>query len=60
MKNHALFSLKDKSEKIKCCLLQVLFGTLRVKGTYYHSVSGEIKQGNFEAFHKIYEFNKMI
>ena len=29
MKNQALFSLKDKSKKIKC--LQFLFGTLRVK-----------------------------
>ena len=30
MKNQALFSLKDKSKKIKCCLLHFLFGTLRV------------------------------
>ena len=30
MKNQALFSLKDKSKKLKCCLLQYLFGTLRV------------------------------
>ena len=30
MKNQALFSLKDKSEKIKCCLLQFLFWALRV------------------------------
>ena len=30
MKNQALFSLKDKSKKLKCCLLQFLFGTLRV------------------------------
>ena len=29
MKNQALFSSKDK--KLKCCLLQFLFGTLRVK-----------------------------
>ena len=28
MKNQALFSLKDKSKKLKC-LLQFLFGTLR-------------------------------
>ena len=32
MKNQALFSSKDKSEKLKCHLLQFLFGTLRVKG----------------------------
>ena len=31
MKNQALFSSKDKSKKLKCCLLQILFGTLRVK-----------------------------
>ena len=31
MKNQALFSSKDKSKKLKCCLLQFLFGGLRVK-----------------------------
>ena len=31
MKNQALFSSKDKSRKLKCCLLQFLFGALRVK-----------------------------
>ena len=31
MKNKALFSSKDKSEKLKCRLLQFLFGALRVK-----------------------------
>ena len=30
MKNQALFSLKDKSEKLKCRLLHFLFGALRV------------------------------
>ena len=30
MKNQALFSLKDKSRKLKCRLLQFLFGALRV------------------------------
>ena len=30
MKNQALFSSKDKSQKIKCRLLQFLFGALRV------------------------------
>ena len=30
MNNQALFSLKDKSKKLKCCLLQFLFGALRV------------------------------
>ena len=31
MKYQALFSLKDKSKKLKCHLLQFLFGVLRVK-----------------------------
>ena len=31
MKNQVLFSLKDRSKKIKCRLLQFLFGALRVK-----------------------------
>ena len=31
MKNQALFSLKDKSKKLKCLLLQFLFSALRVK-----------------------------
>ena len=29
MKNQALFSSKDKSEKVKCRLLQFVFGALR-------------------------------
>ena len=31
MKNQALFSSKDKSKKLKCRLLQILFKALRVK-----------------------------
>ena len=31
MENQALFSSKDKSKKINCRLLQLLFGALRVK-----------------------------
>ena len=31
MKNQALFSYKNKCEKLKCRLLQFLFGALRVK-----------------------------
>ena len=30
MENQALFSLKDKSKKLKCRLLQFLFGILRI------------------------------
>ena len=37
MKNQALFSSKDKRKKLKCRLLQFLFGTLRVntKARFY-------------------------
>ena len=31
MKNQALFSSKDKCKKLKCHLLQFLFGSLKVK-----------------------------
>ena len=31
MKNQALFSSKNKSKKLKCRLLQIFFGALRVK-----------------------------
>ena len=31
MKNQALFSSKDKSKKLKCCLLQFLFEALTFK-----------------------------
>ena len=31
LKNQALFSSKDNSKKLKCHLLQFLFGALRVK-----------------------------
>ena len=34
MKNQAVFSLKDKSKKLKCHLLQFLFGALRVNCLY--------------------------
>ena len=37
MKNQALFSLKDKSKKTKCRLLQFLFDALRVN--YYNLVT---------------------
>ena len=35
MKNQALFSSEDKSKKLKCRLLQVLFGALRVNKTLF-------------------------
>ena len=35
MKNQALFSLKDKSKKLKCRLLQFLFGALRINPSLF-------------------------
>ena len=35
MKNQALFSSKDKSKKLKCRLLQLLFGALRANTFVY-------------------------
>ena len=35
MKNQALFSSKDKSKKLKCRLLQFLFGALRANVDFY-------------------------
>ena len=50
MKNQALFSSKDKSEKSKCRLLQFLFGTLRVNGSFrqYFSLYRAISQSKGE------------
>ena len=39
MKHQALFSYKDKSKKVKCRLLQFLFGALRVNHTYMSPIS---------------------
>ena len=41
MKNQVLFSSKDKSKKLKCRLLQFLFGALRVKCSEKAYVSGK-------------------
>ena len=38
MKNQALFSSKDESKKLKCRLLQFLFGALKVKGQVMYKV----------------------
>ena len=40
MKNEALFSSKDKSKKLKCRLLQFLFGALRVNMCFFHKHLG--------------------
>ena len=52
MKNQALFSLKDKCKKVKCHLLQILYGALRVN-TYF-AVSDLILRHFFLTF--IYYF----
>ena len=39
MKYQALFSLKDKSKKSKCRLLQFLFAALRVKSLNFSSLT---------------------
>ena len=52
MKNQVLFSSKDKSKKLKCHLLQFLFGALRINLCHYHSAG-------FNLIHLfIYLFNK--
>ena len=40
MNNQALFSSKDKSKKLKCRLLQFLFGALRVRSVKPVKISG--------------------
>ena len=42
MKNQALFSLKDKSKKLKCHLLQFLFGTLRVNNNFKQELQAPV------------------
>ena len=46
MKHQVLFSSKDKSKKLKCLLLQFLFGALRVK-TGYHSYNIRTKENGY-------------
>ena len=38
MKNQALFSSKDKTKKLKCRLLQFLFGALRVNSKMFSCI----------------------
>ena len=38
MKHQVLFSLKDKSKKLECCLLQFLFGGLRVNKNFQGNI----------------------
>ena len=43
MKNQALSSSKDENKKLKCRLLQFLFGALRVKITLELHVGGVVQ-----------------
>ena len=49
MKNQALFFSKDKSKKLKCCLLQFLFGALKVKIFYVIQLLHSKMSINFSA-----------
>ena len=55
MKNQALFSLKDKSEKLKCLLLQFLSGILRVKQTGV--VLNEVSHLQLHCLPLVFEFS---
>ena len=48
MKNQPLFSSKDKSKKLKCRLLQFLFGALGVKPSEVFSNEKKIDRGRGE------------
>ena len=50
MKSQALFSLKDKSKKLKCRLLQFLFGALRVKLKVRMYKRVQVKKGLLDFF----------
>ena len=57
MKHQALFSSKDKSKKLKCCLLQFLFGALgvnfRMIPHIFDSYILYVTLGCFTCFHLI-------
>ena len=44
MRNQALFSSKDKSKKLKCRLLQFLFGALRVNKYFEYRIYSAIRR----------------
>ena len=47
MKNQALFSWKDKGKKLKCRLLQFLYGALRVKKNELGKTLGTISSDQY-------------
>ena len=58
MKNQAIFSSKDENKKIKCRLLQFLFGAIRVNSYKQslafsdHALSGQLLFNVFAIFCK--------
>ena len=52
MRNQALFSAKDKNIKLKCRLLQFLFGALWVKSKSSLNLDNTFFQNFFRAFEK--------
>ena len=42
LKHIRVFSSKDKSIKVKCCLLQFLFGALRVNFAHIYSLNNQV------------------
>ena len=66
MKNQALFSSKDKSKKLKCRLLQFLFGALRVKYLFLycresHQTTEDGEEGrNVSVAERIFQMHSKI
>ena len=56
MKNQALFSSTDKSKKLKCRLLQFLFGNLRVKFMTFYTNRRPEKMPQFQEIRKLPKF----
>ena len=48
MKNQALFSSTDESKKLKCVLLQFLFGILRVNAPVIYNPGSPLPRGQKE------------
>ena len=61
MKNQALFSSKDKSRKLKCCLLQFLLSAIRANNCHMtmNSVSMSIRKID-DKFLTIYNVCKQV
>ena len=59
MKNQALFSWKDKSKKLKCRLLQFLFGASRVKMSWARfKTNGDVLNVSLNFQKLIYEIRQ--